>query len=258
MPRKLNPGDRFVKNKWQYYAFWVFFAVWIILVVGGFLSTANMPFRSTYTLPSSKSTCPSLDISRVAKRNDTKSAAVDPQVYGCGLYTEKYTFLWGISLIITIPRVILAAAVYAYLSSSRKKRLNLSIFGIAFILYGILELLNIIAHVLEWQKSNLMPDALSDTNYQKNVANSWYYCCEYGNHTQHCDNYRGSNSSIPCFNWTPGTELTVNPDFGFSALVSIMSFICAFMMAIFGYSGRSDLLAVFETQSGDQVLVRME
>lgn len=241
MPKSnaLKTGDKYARVKWQHYVFWMFFIVWVVLVFVGVAAALNLPFKTTYVLP-------------LVEKDD-----YNEDHYVGAIYSQKYTFLWSTALIVPVFRFALAFASFSYLNSHRQKRLNLAVFSVFFLLYVVAEGCNLIAHGLEWKDANKQPDQLADTNYDRNIANSWTYCCEFGNFTPYCENYRAGNASIPCYGWVSGTELTPNPDFLTSVAIAIGCFACACVMAILGYSGREELLMVFRTQSGEDVLVRM-
>lgn len=236
----VRSGDRYARVKWQYYAFWFFFFVWVALVLVGNVVPLNLQIITSRVLP------------LIEKANAT--SATDEHYVG-GYYTEKFTFIWATNIVVLPLRFVLAMVSFAYLMAHRKKRMSLGIFGIVFILYMVGEGVNIVSGGLEWKDANKAPDGMSDTKHERNIANSYYYCCKYGNMTAYCPNYRPGNTSLSCYGFDPETELQANEDFLTVYAIALGCIVCAFIMAVLGYSGREDILVVLKTADGQDVLV---
>lgn len=241
MPRKAKISGNYVRTKWQYWAFWFFFFLWIALVAVGNVVPLNFQIRTSHILPLVEN-----------------SGNMTTDAYIGGTYTDKFTFIWITNVIVLPMRFALTLVAAAYLTSRKEKNMTLTLFGIFFIVYIGSEGSNIISGGLEWKDANKIPSNMSDTNHEKNLANSYYYCCEYGNLTAYCENYRPNNASLPCYGWVSGTKLDPNPDFLTIYALSLGCFVCAAIMAVLGYSGREELLTPIKTASGETILVGVD
>jgi hypothetical protein len=142
-------------------------------------------------------------------------------------------------------------------------------FGVMLAFFGILQLVsegaNIISHGLEWKNANKKPDGLSDTRYDRNVANSYDYCCLYGNYTPFCPNHMAFSGlpagvSSPCYGvWNETTtELKVNADFMVSAIMAICCFAFTVVVLLLASCRRYTVYRKATFDNGEQVLVRTE
>jgi hypothetical protein len=230
---------------------WVIFLMWCGIVLVGYVGYLNLIFETTSALP------------LVSKNFPTQQCEINGE--GCymgGGYTRKMTFIWAMSLISIPMRFIATFALFAYLMGSDNSR-SFSSFLVFFGLIALVsEGVTVIAYGLEWKDANKQPEPTADTRYDRNIANSYDYCCLYGNFTAFCPNYLTYASlppgqTSPCYgNWTLGfTELMVNPDFLLSAIVTFACFVLLFLFLIMSACGRFQTYRKATMTSGEEVLI---
>lgn len=236
-----------------YYLMWLIFLAWCGVVLVGYVGYLNLIFETTSALPLVQKSIP----------NQQCETNGDGCYMGAG-YTRKFTFLWVMSLLSVPMRFIATFAMFAYLMGSEKSRSFSSFLMFFGLIVLISEGVTIVAYGLEWKDANKQPESTSDTRYDRNVANSYDYCCLYGNFTAFCPTYLAYASlppgqTSPCYgNWTIGvTELTVNTDFLLSAIVTIVCFALLFVFLIMSACGKFQTYKKATMSDGAQVLVEL-
>lgn len=238
----------------SYYLLWIVFFIWAGLVALGYVAYLDLIFETTSALPLVEKTFPT----QTCQTNGDSC-------YMGAVYTRKFSFIWGAS-VATIPmRLVITLVLYSFVMGSEKSTAFPTLLAIFGLLGLIVEGIAIIAYGLEWKDANKKPDGATDTRYDRNIANSYDYCCMYGNYTAFCPNNLAYASlppgaTSPCYgNWTVDTvELKVNTDFLICAIVSICCFVSLFAFLLLASCGRSRTYRKATFDTGEQILVSQD